>query len=211
MLVLASIFQRYRRIILWAAGICIFLGILFSVGFGFVDVIDGNRPNMPVITSIIFAMAESMILIIGAEKLHKKLREKENSSLVVEKTTSPSDNVILQDVHEEIVLSERLNTELARKVYAEAIEAGFMEECGSHYKWKESKVLLAYMCGRIYCGDYPERLKMETKTYWKFGAEFFPDTELGSLFDVSDIGQSRQNRKDLTVPKNFQKIDIFFE
>ena len=72
-LVLASIFQRYRRIILWAAGICIFLGILFSVGFGFVDVIDGNRPNMPVITSIIFAMAESMILIIGAEKLHKKL------------------------------------------------------------------------------------------------------------------------------------------
>ena len=52
---------------------------------------------------------------------------------------------------------------------------------------------------------------METKTYWKFGMELFPDTELCALFDTSDIGQSRQNRKDLTVPKKFQKIDIFFE
>lgn len=67
------------------------------------------------------------------------------------------------------------------------------------------------MCGRIYCGDYPERLKMETKTYWKFGTELFPDTELCVLFATSDIGQSRQNRKDLTVPKNFHKIDIFFK
>lgn len=38
-----------------------------------------------------------------------------------------------------------------------------------------SEVLLAYMlCGRIYSGDYPERLKMGTKTYWKFGMDFFP-------------------------------------
>ena len=110
-----------------------------------------------------------------------------------------------------IVLTGQLKTELAEKVFAKAIEYGYMKEEGSHYKWTESKVLLAYMCGRIYCGDYPERLKMETKTYWKFGMELFPDTELCALFDTSDIGQSRQNRKDLTVPKNFQKIDIFFE
>jgi hypothetical protein len=108
-------------------------------------------------------------------------------------------------------LTGQLKTELAEKVFAKAIEAGYIKEEGSHYKWTESKVLLAYMCGRIYCGDYPERLKMETKTYWKFGMELFPDTELCALFDTSDIGQSRQNRKDLTVPKNFQKIDIFFE
>ena len=71
-----------------------------------------------------------------------------------------------------------------------------MKEEGSHYKWTESKVLLAYMCGRIYCGDYPERLKMETKTYWKFGMELFPDTELCVLFATSDIGQSKQKRPD---------------
>lgn len=210
-LVLATIFKRYQRIILWTAGILMFLGVMFAIGFGFVDVIDDNRPNMPVIMSLILALVCAALLIIGAEKLHKKLREKANVASSNDKITSSANDALLQSADEELVLPERLNSELACKVYAKAIEAGFMEECGSHYKWKESKVLLAYMCGRIYCGDYPERLKMETKTYWKFGAEFFPDTELGVLFDVSDIGQSRQNRKDLTVPKNFQKIDNFFE
>ena len=52
-----------------------------------------------------------------------------------------------------VVLTGMLNTELAVKVFAKAIEAGYMSEKGSHYKWNDSKVLLAYMCGRIYCGD----------------------------------------------------------
>ena len=38
-LVLATIFKRYQRTILWTAAICMFLGVLFSVGFGYVDVI----------------------------------------------------------------------------------------------------------------------------------------------------------------------------
>lgn len=206
-LALATIFKRKQRIILWTAAICIFLGIMFIVGFGLVDVVDGNRPNMPVIMSLILALVCAALLIIGAEKLHKKLREKES-------IPQTGNNVITHSSGEtcvNVVLPERLKTELAQKIFAKAIEAGYMKEDGSHYSWKESKVLLAYMCGRIYCGDYPERLKMETKTYWKFGMELFPDAELCTLFDTSDIGQSRQNRKDLTVPKNFQKIDIFFE
>lgn len=40
---------------------------------------------------------------------------------------------------------------------------------------------------------------------------FFPDTELKILFGVSDIGQSRQNRKDLATPKKSQEIDKLFE
>lgn len=51
-LVLATIFKRYQRTILWTAAICMFLGVLFSVGFGYVDVIDGDVPNLPVITFI---------------------------------------------------------------------------------------------------------------------------------------------------------------
>jgi len=149
------------------------------------------------------------LLILGAEKLYLKQREKENQSIPV--VTSASNAHSADDNATGIVLTGQLKTELAEKVFAKAIEYGYMKEEGSHYKWTESKVLLAYMCGRIYCGDYPERLKMETKTYWKFGMELFPDTELCVLFATSDIGQSRQNRKDLTVPKNFQKIDIFFE
>ena len=44
-LVLATIFKRYQRIILWTAGILMFLGVMFAIGFGFVDVIDDNRPK----------------------------------------------------------------------------------------------------------------------------------------------------------------------
>lgn len=208
-LVLATIFKRYQRTFLWTAAICMFLGVLFSVGFGYVDVIDGDVPNLPVITSIVLIIIGSALLILGAEKLHSQQREKETLSIPVVTLASKAHSA--DDSENGIVLTRQLKTELAEKVFAKAIEAGYMKEEGSHYKWNESKVLLAYMCGRIYCGDYPERLRMETKTYWKFGMEFFPDTELCALFATSDIGQSRQNRKDLTVPKKFQKIDNFFE
>ena len=110
-----------------------------------------------------------------------------------------------------IILSETLDTELARKVFAKAIEAGYMKEDGTHYKWNESKVLLAYMCGRIYCGDKPIPSKFDDKGSWKFGETFFPDTELNNLFDISGLGQSRQNRKDLAVPVKSTEIDKFFE
>lgn len=207
--VLATIFRRYQRAILWTAAICMFLGVLFSIGFGYVDVIDADAPNLPVITSIVLIMIGTAVLVVGAEKLYTKQREKEDQSIPVVASASKANSA--HDNEAGVVLPGQLKTELAEKVFAKAIEAGYMKEEGSHYKWNESKVLLAYMCGRIYCGDYPERLKMETKTYWKFGMELFPDTELCALFATSDIGQSRQNRKDLTVPKNFQKIDIFFE
>lgn len=207
--VLATIFRRYQRAILWTAAICMFLGVLFSIGFGYVDVIDADAPNLPVITSIVLIMIGAAVLVVGAEKLYTKQREKEDQSIPVVASASKANSA--HDNEAGVVLPGQLKTELAEKVFAKAIEAGYMKEEGSHYKWNESKVLLAYMCGRIYCGDYPERLKMETKTYWKFGMELFPDTELCALFATSDIGQSRQNRKDLTVPKNFQKIDIFFE
>ena len=39
------------------------------------------------------------------------------------------------------------------------------------------------MCGRIYCGDYPEYSKYEQKTFWEFGNGLFPDVELNALFE----------------------------
>lgn len=171
-LVLATIFKRYQRTILWAAAICMFLGVLFSVGFGYVDVIDGDVPNLPVITSIVLIIIGSALLILGAEKLYSEQREKENQSIPVVTSASNAHSVDNNEIG--IVLTGQLKTELAEKVFAKAIEAGYMKEEDSHYKWNESKVLLAYMCGRIYCGDYPERLKMETKTYWNSVWNSFP-------------------------------------
>lgn len=179
-LVLATIFKRYQRTILWTAAICMFLGVLFSVGFGYVDVIDGDVPNLPL--NYKYSPDNNRIGIVDFRcgKTPFPTKGKENQSIPV--VTSASKTHSADDNGTGIVLTGQLKMELAEKVFAKAIEAGYIKEEGSHYKWNESKVLLAYMCGRIYCGDYPERLKMETKTYWKFGMELFPDAELCALF-----------------------------
>ena len=66
------------------------------------------------------------------------------------------------------------------------------------------------MCGRIYCGDYPEYSKYEQKTFWEFGNGLFPDVELNALFEQTGIGQSRQNRRDMHFVSLHLAIFDFF-
>ena len=86
-LVLATIFKRYQRTILWTVAICMFLGVLFSAGFGYLDIIDGDVPNLPVITSIVLIIIGSALLILGAEKLHSKQREKAEFNLQMQQNS----------------------------------------------------------------------------------------------------------------------------
>ena len=167
--------------------------------------VTDNRPDSVVITGVAFAFFFSGALAYGAEKLRAQNREKEKQT-VQTKNNQPKE----QDVSKGVVLSGRLDTPLARIVFSKAVEAGYMEEAGSHYSWKGTKVLLAYMCGRIYCGDVPEYSKHEQKSFWKFGNGLFPDVELNALFEQTGIGQSRQNRRDMAVPANAGDIDKLF-
>ena len=206
-LVVATVFKQHQRKILWSAAIVLFVGTLLLVGFGVIDPVGETRPNLPALTGNIMALVGAAALASTAEKLHSRNKGKQNEKLaqdlLYEQSSSPA---------ERVVLPERLDTELARKVFARAIKAGFMEENGAHYKWELSKALLAYMCGRIYCGDRPEYSDTDEKSFWKYGSSgFFPDAELSALFGQSELGQSRQNRKDLTVPQKSHKIDKLFE
>ena len=204
-LVFAAMFKRHQRIILWSAAIVIFTGTLLLIGLGVIDLIKDNRPNMTVVTGVFFALCISGVLACGAEKLHAKNREKDKQTIQAVKNHPEA-----QNASERVVLSGRLDTPLARTVFSKAVEAGYMEEAGSHYSWKGTKVLLAYMCGRIYCGDVPEYSKHEQKSFWKFGNGLFPDVELNALFEQAGIGQSRQNRRDMPVPANAGEIDKLF-
>jgi putative transmembrane protein len=204
-LVLATVFKRHQRIILWSAAIVIFTGTLLLVGLGTIDLIKDNRPNIVVIAGVSFAFLLSCALACGAEKLHAKNREKDKQTIQAGKNHPKA-----QNAPERVVLSGRLDTPLARIVFSKAVKAGYMEEAGSHYSWKGTKVLLAYMCGRIYCGDVPEYSKHEQKSFWKFGNGLFPDVELNTLFEQTEIGQSRQNRRDMAVPANAGDIDKLF-
>lgn len=206
-LVVATIFKQHQRKILWSAAIALFVGTLLLVGIGVIDPVGETHPNLPALTGIIMALVGAAALAITAEKLHFRNEGKQNEKISqspLYERTSPQP--------ERVVLPERLDTELARTVFARAIKAGFMEEIGVHYKWKLSKALLAYMCGRIYCGDKSEYSEKEEKSFWKYGSlGFFPDVELSALFGQSELGQSRQNRKDMVIPQKSHEIDKLFE
>lgn len=207
LLVAATIFKQHQRKILWSAAILLFVGTLLLVGIGVIDPVGETHPNLPALTGIIMALVSAAAMACTAEKLYARNKGKQEEKIAqspLYEQTSPE--------AERVVLPEHLDTELTRKVFARAIDAGFMEENGAHYKWKLSKALLAYMCGRIYCGDRPTYTDIEDKYYWTFGSSgFFPDAELSALFEQSELGQSRQNRKDLTVPQKSHKIDKLFE
>lgn len=185
-LALSFAFKRYARTILWSSAIALFAGTLLLVGIGVINPVDEDYTGSTTFWGTIITLISGAALAFCAEILKEKNKGRINKHGNIIETTVSKEQAASIDAT--VVLSGTLNTELAKKVFGKAIEAGYMEECGSHYKWNESKVLLSYMCGRIYCGDYPEHLKMETKTYWKFGIELFPDTELCALFAISDIG-----------------------
>ena len=164
-LLLSILFKRYHRIIMWSAAIVFFIGTLLLIGLGIIDPVKDNHPDPVVITGIVTALILSGLFAYGAEKLRIKLREK-NQQTVQSIDNQPE----CPDSPKGVVLSGRLDTSLARTIFAKAIEAGYIEEVGSHYSWKGTKALLAYMCGRIYCGDYPEYSKYEQKTFWEFSS-----------------------------------------
>ena len=90
-----------------------------------------------------------------------------------------------------------------------AIEAGLMRQTAIGYEWLESQVLLAYFCGKIYCGDYVKVGKMDST--WKAGNDaFFPEKALGSLFNRPNIATSRRKQLEGTPPKGYQKIEQLF-
>ena len=226
--VIAFIFRKWQRTILWATALLLFIGTSILLGIGLLKIYENGMVNHAVLLGITLAYACSFIFIYGAEKINKVLHQNCSTSetsiaqpvqVVNEEPLQPEqafDEKLPQPEHEEVEehveLQGRLNTPLARQVFALAIENGLMEEVGSHYKWNESKALLAYMCGRIYCGDYPKYSAREVKSYWKPGrTEFFPESDLNALFQETALGQSRQNRKGEAVPMGSKKVDELFE
>lgn len=207
-LALSFAFKRYARPILWSSAITLFAGTLLLVGVGVINPIDGDNTGSTTFWGTIITLISSAALAFCAEMLKEgnkgKIKVQNCNSSVSEEQSVGDEGAV--------VLTGMLNTELAVKVFAKAIEAGYMSEKGSHYKWNDSKVLLAYMCGRIYCGDKPVYSDTDEKSFWKFGRlGVFPDTELSNLFEMPDLGQSRSNRKDLAVPAKSKEIDNFFE
>lgn len=99
------------------------------------------------------------------------------------------------------------DTDKEKFIFGNAIKKEYMSLSGSCYKWKLSKSLLAYMCGRLYCGD---RIKEEDDDKWLVkGNTQMPKTEVEKLFGGIDVASNRYSLK--VPPRNYWKIDGLFE
>lgn len=106
----------------------------------------------------------------------------------------------------EIVLPPELDTDKARMVFQNALDAGYMEKQGNGYKWNKSKALLAYMCGRLIFGDEING-ELEYKRHDK--GKLFPDSAVCKLFNL-DTRLSNSRLQMENAPRGYKKIDELF-
>lgn len=181
-LAVAYALKKYQRTILWSAGLLLFIVTMLLFGLGIM-----HPKNLYGIWDGCFPLICSGVILYVAESKHQ-----------------------LQ-VKNVIKLPDKLNTELAMKVFNKALEDEFLKVEKGKLKWKKSTALLAYMCGRIYCGDFSQYYKRENCYRWKWGDEGrFPTSLLESLFDTKNIGQSRQNGKNDIAPDGSVHVDSWF-
>ena len=196
-------FQKHGRAIFWGVAIFLIIGSLFLLGTGVLDLYEGDHINMTTLMLVSLCILGGGILAIFAEKNEELKRKRAGAAQSVAESQELAG----------VILTRKLDTPLAKEVFSKAIKEGLMEVNGSHFKWKRPKILLAYMCGRIYCNDcpVPDHGK-EGKFIWNPGDDSsFPDIDLNALFQTKDIGQSRNNRKFCPLPNDFDIIDRFFE
>ncbi|WP_287934974.1 hypothetical protein [Duncaniella freteri] len=206
-LVVTYIYKLNNRKVFWGVGLTTIISILILLGLGILRPSWGTEIGMAVIVGISTAIGCAITLIYAAEDLHQKKRIKVKK---IAETESVQEDMVSD--HLKVTLPSRLDTELSRKIFDKAIDEGYIIINDSHYEWTLNKVLLAYMCGRIYCEDYPKKTIYDEKMYWMPGrVELFPGAELDKLFNMKDLTQSRHSRKNKAAPIGSEKIDKLFE
>ena len=130
-------------------------------------------------------------------------KEKEQITLQSTDIIEPAEVIepvkVIDDDYQELL-------EKGKPYFDNAINEGYLVANGFNYQWKKSKVLLAYFCGKIYCGDY---IKNNT---WKAGQEgFFPDKQLSMLFKCPDLGASRRKKLMDNAPIGYKLIERLFD
>ena len=97
---------------------------------------------------------------------------------------------------------------LERRIYGQALKKGYikLDSTGKYTKGSITWVLIAYMCGRIYCKDRVSTDEFGDEKLFK--GSNFPATKIKTIFNAN-IGNHRDQYKE--PPKNHYKIDDLFK
>ena len=112
--------------------------------------------------------------------------------------------------HQQIEIPKELQTDEAKAIFEKAVQANLMvsTETGC-YQWQKSTALLAYMCGRLFCGDRIVK-DIAGEDVIQKGSDYFPETALNQLFQTKNLGQSHQQLKDKRPPRGHECVDDLF-
>lgn len=101
----------------------------------------------------------------------------------------------------------------AMSAFQAALDCG-MISVTSEYKleWHaESKTLLAYFCGRIWCDDRSSHSKRTCSHIWEQSSSMrFPCKDLVDLFDVQNLRTLREQRNMGRLPIGWELVDALF-
>jgi len=102
---------------------------------------------------------------------------------------------------------------LDAQAFEAAVERGYIEarEDGTLAWMLESNTLLAYFCGRLWCGDKGKYIRRKRAMVWQTGEKTFPAVSLGKVFGCNSLKQARMNRKNNVLPEQHELIDMLFD
>lgn len=106
-------------------------------------------------------------------------------------------------------LPERLKKGFKLQMIVCACEQGLIKPTaeGTLVWLLESKILLAYLVGRLCCGDKVKVMKTTQTRIWVKGSKDFPSREIERLFGIHKLANNRRRDKFQRVPKGAEIID----
>ena len=109
-------------------------------------------------------------------------------------------------------LPMRLRVGLRVEVLWAALQEGYLciADDGSWEWLLESKTLLAYFCGRMWCGDAAIYSNSAKGYIWQSGEQQFPRKELMALFGVRNLRTLREQRYMALLPTGWQLVENVF-
>lgn len=132
-----------------------------------------------------------------------------------EALTSPRVSSLDQELVAELVkrLPIKLRIGVRAEVLMAALQEGFVTVSDDgRWQWQlESKTLLAYFCGRMWCGDTPLYSQRARGWVWQVGQGRFPRKDLVALFGVRNLRTLREQRYMGMLPVGWELVEAVFE
>ena len=127
-LIAAHFFHRYERAIFWSVALFLFIGVLVLLGTGVLKIIKDGHANSGALFVAFMCLITAGVLVIATQEPESFIRKRRKAISKNSSSDAPQEQ-------ESVVLTRKLDTPLAKEVFAKAINEGLMEVNGSHYKW----------------------------------------------------------------------------